>query len=127
MSYATDRADAAVSLAEDGQAMTLTYVGGGTYDPSTGTTSGSAPDPQTVVGVILPLSPFRKSGNSNIVEGDQQCLLAAENVAGTPITAPQVNGTLTDANAKVWTIIAAEPLSPAGTDVIHDLVIPRAQ
>jgi hypothetical protein len=78
-----------------------------------------------VKGVILPLSPFAKQGNSNIVAGDQQCLLAAEDVSGNTISAPQVGGTVTDANGKAWAIIAVEPLSPAGTDVLHDLVVRR--
>lgn len=126
MTYALDRADAAAMLAEDGQTLTLVYVGTSVYDPATGTTTNTAPATQTVKGAIFPLSPFRKS-TGNIVEGDQQCLLAAENVSGVAITAPQVNGTITDANGKPWTIIAAEPLSPAGVDVLHDLIIRRAQ
>lgn len=125
MTYATDRADAAAMLAEDGQSMTLAYVGTSVYNPATGETTLTTPDPQTVKGAIFPLNAFRKT-LGNIVEGDMQCLLAAENTAGAAITAPHVNGTITDANAKVWTIIAAEPLSPAGTDVLHDLVIRRA-
>jgi hypothetical protein len=125
MSYVDDRATAADMLAEDGQTVTLTYVGGGTYDPATGTTSGAAPSPATVKGAIFPLSPFRKV-QGNVVEGDQQLLLAAEDTSGAAITAPQVNGTITDANAQVWTIIAVEPLSPAGTDVLHDCIVRRA-
>jgi hypothetical protein len=125
MSYADTRSRAADMLADKGQTMTLAYVGGGTYNPATGTTSGSALPSATVKGVILPLSPFAKQGNSNIVAGDQQCLLAAEDVSGNTISAPQVGGTVTDANGKAWAIIAVEPLSPAGTDVLHDLVVRR--
>lgn len=120
-----DRLDAAEMLAEEGQAVTLTYPGGGTYDPATGTTSGSAPSPETVSGVILPLSPFRKS-QGNIVEGDQQLLLAAENSTGTAISAPVVNGTVTDANSKVWTLIAVDPLNPDGTAILYDCIVRRA-
>lgn len=126
MSYVLDRADAAAMLAEDGQTMTLAYPGGGTYNPATGTTSGSGSPPVTVKGAIFPLSPFTKRDGANIAVGDQQCLLAAENTSGVVITAPKVNGTITDANGAVWTITASEPLSPAGTDVLHDLVIRRA-
>ena len=120
-----DRLDAEEMLAEDGQSMTLAYVGGGTYDPATGTTSGSAPASVTVKGAIFPLSPFRKS-QGNIVEGDQQCLLSALDTSGAAITAPQANGTITDANARPWTIVAVEPLSPAGLDILYDCVIRRA-
>jgi hypothetical protein len=125
MSYADDRLSAADMLAEDGQSVTLAYVGTSVYDPATGETTTTTPDPQTVKGAIFPLSPFAKS-QGNIVEGDQQLLLSALNTAGAAITAPQVSGTITDANANVWTLVAVEPLSPAGTDVLFDCVIRRA-
>jgi hypothetical protein len=126
VSYADDRLTAADMLAEDGQTVTLAYVGTSVYDPATGETTITAPDPQTVSGAIFPLSPFAKQGNSNIVAGDQQLLLAGQNTAGTAITAPQVSGTVTDANGAPWTLIAVEPLSPAGTDVLYDCVVRRA-
>ena len=113
MTAVADRLSAAQSLAEDGQSVTLTYVGSSVYDPATGTTTNTAPGPETVKGAILPLSAIRyafKNANGLVVEGDQQMLLAALNTAGSPITAPQVNGTVTDANANVWTIITADPL-----------------
>jgi hypothetical protein len=58
--------------------------------------------------------------SATLPEGRQQphrrrrpaVLLSALNTAGVAITAPQVNGTITDANGKVWTIIAIDPLSP---------------
>jgi hypothetical protein len=125
VSYADDRISVAQSLADDGQSVTLAYVGTSVYDPATGTTTNTAPDPETVQGAIFPLSAFRKA-QGNVVEGDQQLLLSALNTAGAAITAPQVNGTITDANAKPWTIIAVDPLSPGGTDVLYDCVIRRA-
>lgn len=125
MSYVGTRSSAAEAIARKGQTLTLTYPGGGTYDPETGTTSGAAPDPETVAGVILPLSAFRKN-LGNIVEGDQQLLLSAENTDGTAITAPVVNGTITDANAKVWTLTAVEPLNPGGTALLYDCIVRRA-
>jgi hypothetical protein len=124
MSYAETRSRADDALGRKGQSLTLTYVGGGSYDPATGTTSGSAASPATVKGAILPLNPFKKNGTT-IIEGDQQLLLSALNTSGTAITAPMVNGTITDANSKVWTIIAVEPLSPAGTDVLYDCIVRR--
>jgi hypothetical protein len=131
MTYVADRLSAADALAEDGQSMTLAYVGGGTYNPATGTTSGSAPASATVKGVILPLGSvvrhaFTKESGSLIVEGDQELLLAALDTSGNAITAPQVNGTITDANAKPWTIVAVDPLSPAGTDILYDCIVRRA-
>lgn len=125
MSYADTRSRAAEAIERKGQAMTLNYIGGSTYNPETGTTSGAAPDPVTVSGVILPLSPFRKSVG-NLIEGDQQLLLAAENTAGAPIATPQVNAIVRDASGADWTLVAVEPLNPGGTAVVHDCIIRKA-
>jgi hypothetical protein len=130
VSYLDDRLSASASLTEDGQTVTLTYVGGATYVPATGTTSGAAADPQTVAGVILPANMqsqrFQKDGSSLIVAGDQQLLLSALNTSGVAITPPQVNATITDSNSKVWTLISIDPLSPNGTDILFDCIIRRA-
>jgi hypothetical protein len=125
VSYADDRLSAADMLAEDGQTVTLTYVGTSVYDPATGQTTNTAPDPANVKGAFFPLSAFRKA-QGNVVEGDQQLLLSALDTSGAAIAAPQVNGTITDANAKPWTLIAVDPLSPAGTDVLYDCIARRA-
>lgn len=125
MNYATDRADAAAMLAEDGQSMTLAYVGTSVYDPATGETTLTTPDPQTVKGAIFPLNAFRKT-LGNIVEGDQGILLSAVNTSGAAISDPQVNGTVTDSNSVVWTLIEVEPLAPAGLAVLYDCVGRRA-
>jgi hypothetical protein len=123
--YTLDRADAAAMLAEDGQSMTLTRRTSGAYDPATGSASITTTT-QTVYGAIFPLSAFAKQ-QGNVVFGDQQCLLAGETTAGVALNpVPKVDDTLTDANSVVWSIISVEPLSPAGTDVLHDLVIRRA-
>lgn len=124
MTYVETRSRAADMLAAKGQSVTLAYPGGQTYDPATGTTSGSGPASATVKGAFFPLSAFRKA-QGNIVDGDQQLLLAAQSTSGTAITAPQVNGTVTDAGGTVWTIIAVEPLNPAGTAVLYDCIARR--
>lgn len=130
MSYVDDRADAAKALAEAGQSLTLTYPGGMTYDPATGTASGSGGASQTVNGAFFPLSSFRKlsafrKSVGNIVDGDQQLLLSAQNTSGVAIVAPKVNGTVTDANSNVWTLIAVDPLNPGGTAVLYDCIARR--
>ena len=130
MTYATDAQTAADMLAEDGQTVTLAYLGG-TYDPATLTTSGSAPASERVNGALVPLSiairyGFKQAG-SIIVEGDQELLLSAMNTSGAQITAPQVNASVTDVNSNVWTIIAVDPINPAGTPVLYDCVVRRAQ
>ena len=72
--------------------------------------------------MILPLSAFRKSGDS-IIEGDQQFLLSALTSTGTVLTAPHVNDTVTLADGNVVTIIALDPLTPAGTSILYDCVV----
>lgn len=124
MSYTDDRATAADMLGENGQSVTLAYPGGSTYDPATGIASGAGASSQTVKGAFFPLSAFRKS-QGNIIEGDQQLLLAAQNTSGAAITAPVVNGTVTDASAAVWTLIAVDSLNPGGTAVLYDCIARR--
>lgn len=121
----SQQSTAARMLAAKGQSVTLTYVGESVYDPATGETTSTAPDPETVSGAIFPLSPFVKS-TGNIVEGSQQLILSAINATGTAIAAPDVNGTVTDANADAWTITAVEPLAPAGDAILFDCVVRRA-
>lgn len=108
-------------IAAKGQAVTLTRRASGAYDPATGQAAITTTT-QAGKGVILPLAPMRKNGDS-IVEGDQQLLLSGLNAAGAALTAPKVNDTVTDKNSKVWTLIAIEPLSPAGLSIIFDCVI----
>jgi hypothetical protein len=129
MTYAATRSRAEEMLAAKGQTVTLTYVGTSVYDPATGGTVNTAPDPESVAGVILPLSAIRyafRANGSTIIEGDQQLLLSALNTAGDAIPAPQVNGTIIDAAAQAWTLITVDPLSPASTAVLFDCVVRRA-
>ena len=122
---AANRTTADRLIGDKGQALTITRRTAGAYDPATGT-SAITETTQSGHGAILPLSPFRKSLDSIIAIGDQQLLLSALNAAGTALTAPKVDDTVTDANGNVWTIIAIEPLSPAGLAIIYDCIIRRA-
>lgn len=108
-------------IAAKGQAVTLTRQAAGAYDPATGAAAITT-STQAGKGVILPLSPMRKNGDS-IVEGDQAMLLSGLNSAGAALTAPKVSDTVTDSNSKVWTLIGIEPLAPAGLSIIYDCVI----
>lgn len=121
MDYTIDRTEAADMIADFGQAVTLTRRAAGAYDPAT----GSAPvttTTQSGKGVILPLSALRKGGD-NIIEGDAQLLLSALTAAGTVLTAPHVDDTVTLADASVVSIIAVDPLNPAGTNILFDCVV----
>lgn len=125
MTYADTRARVEDMLGDKGQSLTLTRRSAGSYSTATGSATITT-STQTVKGAILPLSAFHKS-QGNIVEGDQQLLLAAEDTSGSALSPiPHVDDTATDANGDVWTITAVEPLSPAGTTVLFDCVIRRA-
>ena len=119
--YTIDRTEAADMIADFGQAVTLTRRASGTYDPATGSAAITT-STQSGKGVILPLSAFRKSGDS-IIEGDQQFLLSALTSTGTVLTAPHVNDTVTLADGNVVTIIALDPLTPAGTSILYDCIV----
>lgn len=115
-----NRDTAARLITAKGQALTITRRAAGAYDPATGAATITTSN-QSGHGVILPLSPFRKSLDSLIAIGDQQLLLAALN-----ITAPHVDDTVTDVNGNVWSIIAIDPLNPDGIDILFDCIIRRA-
>jgi hypothetical protein len=122
MSYAQDRLDAANGLADDGMTVTLTRHVAGAYDPATGT-STITPTTSSVSGAVFPFSTgLRKMAGTNIVEGDQQLILAALTTAGAVVTPPQVGDTVT-IGSKVHEIVDVAPLSPGGTDLIYTCTI----
>lgn len=123
MSAATDRADAAAMLAEDGQTVMITRRAAGSYNPATGAATVTT-STQTAKAVIFPISRgLRKMGNTEIPATDVQCILSALTTAGAVLTAPQVDDTITDANSRVLTVVEVDPLAPAGTALFYDLTL----
>ena len=120
--YAIDRAEAADMIEEYGQSVTLTRRASGTYDPATGGSTITT-STQAGKGVTLPLSPMRKSAGTNIPEGAQQLLLSALTAAGGVLTVPHVDDTVTLASGEVMSLIAIEPLTPAGVAIIYDCIV----
>lgn len=116
------RLSAHAMIEAKGQAVTLTRRASGTYNPATGAASIST-STQTGKGVILPLAPYRKAGNTNIVAGDETLLLSGLNSAGAVLTAPKIDDSVTDANGKVYTLVAIEALAPAGLAILYDCVV----
>lgn len=112
-------------ISRKGQAVTLTRRAPGGYDPATGTDT-IIETTQAARAVFLPLSPYRKANGTNIAEGDQQLLLSALKVDGSVLSIPHVDDTATDANGSAWAIIAVDPLTPAGLDILYDCVARRA-
>jgi hypothetical protein len=118
MSFYTDiRLIAQNLLKGKGQTITLTYQGSSSYNTSTGGATIST-STASVYGAVF------EYGNKNIdgtliKVGDKQLLLSALNTAGTAITAPVVNDTVT-INSVAYTITQVKTLSPAGTVVLYD-------
>jgi len=102
-----------------GQAITITRQISGAYDPATGGATVTTTT-QTGWGAIFDY------GNKNIdgtliKQGDRQLLLSAVNAAGTALTAPALNDTVTDKNGIVYTIVnPLKTIAPAGTTVLFD-------
>ncbi|MFA9200505.1 MAG: hypothetical protein ACEQR8_04845 [Cypionkella sp.] len=122
---ASQRSRAAQLIAAKGQTVTLTRRAAGSYDTATGASSITATT-QTGTGVVLPMSAFRKASDAIVVEGDRQLLLSALTSAGAALTAPVVDDTVTLADGSVASIVAVDPLSPAGMDLIYDCTIRKA-
>lgn len=122
---ASQRSRAAQMIAAKGQTVTLTRRAAGSYNPATGAAAITTTT-QIGKGVILPLSAYRKASDAIVVEGDRQLLLSALSTAGAAISAPNVDDTVTLADGSVSSIVAVDPLAPAGMDLIYDVTIRRA-
>ena len=102
-----------------GQAVTLTHVVPGTYDPATGGVTNTTTT-QTGTGAIVEWD-ARQVDGTLIKIGDKKLLLSPLNTAGTVLTAPVLGDTVTDAAGTVYTLVAPlNTLSPAGTAVLYD-------
>jgi len=115
------RASAYGMIAAKGQTVTLTARTAGSYDTSTGSASITETT-QTGKAVILPLAHYRKA-QGNVVAGDETLLLAGVDTTGAALNAPKVDSLVTDANSKVYTVIAVDKLAPAGLNIIYDCVV----
>ncbi len=122
MTYAGTRTAAARLIADKGQDITLIRREAGDYDIATASAAINE-TAQNAKGVVLPLSPFRKASDSNIIEGDRQLLLSALDSSGAPLDpAPRTDDIAIDASSNLWTLTAVDPLAPDGTDILYDCV-----
>jgi hypothetical protein len=122
---ATQRLTAHQIIQDKGQAVTLYRLAAGAYNPATGTASQTESE-QAARAVFFPANPYRKVVGQTIVTGDQQMILSALNADGAVLTAPHVDDVVEDANARKWSILAVDPLTPAGLDIMFDCVVRRA-
>lgn len=100
-----------------GQTITLTYQGSSSYNTATGGAT-IATSTASAYGAVFDYS-ARNIDGTIIKVDDKQLLLSALNTAGTAITAPVVNDTVT-INSVAYTITQVKTLSPAGTVVLYD-------
>jgi hypothetical protein len=115
------RATADRMLGSKGQAITITRVTEGAYNPATGSaTTGT--DAQTGAGAVFPYSPgLRNQAGSLIGVNDQQLLLSTLDSDGAVLDPkPAQNDIITLADGSTHTIEAIQTLSPAGIAIMHD-------
>lgn len=119
----TDETDARDMLADEGQTVTVAGTASSTYDPATDTVTPTAYS-ATASAALVPLSPYRMEKDTNIVSGDERMLLSAVDANGNAIGKPPLDSlvTLADGTSK-YTIVAVDPLHPAGTDLLYDCVV----
>ena len=123
MSYIANRANAATMIARKGADVTITHRTEGGYTVATGTIAQTDAT-EVASGILLPLTNgFRKVGEGNVIAGDMQLLLSAEDASGTAINAPQVDD-LATINGTKYTIVDVSPLTPDGaTAIMYDCVL----
>lgn len=106
-------------LKDKGQAVTITTVTPGTYNPATGTITNST-STQYGYGAIMSWD-GRHIDGALILETDKQLILSPLNTAGGALTAPKLGDTVTDAAGVVYSIVAPlKPVSPGGTTVMYE-------
>jgi len=103
-----------------GQAITLTTVTPGTYNPATGGVTNTTTATQSGFGAVIEWDARHIDGNL-ILATDKRLLLSPLNSAGAALTAPKLGDTVTDAAGVTYTLVAPlKTLSPAGTVVMYD-------
>ncbi|MCK5605393.1 hypothetical protein KAR91_26110 [Candidatus Pacearchaeota archaeon] len=101
-----------------GQAVTLTKVVPGVYDPATGAVINTETT-QTGTGAVVDWNDNQIDGTL-IKTGDKLLLLSPLNTAGAALTAPEIGDKITDAASVVYTLVGPlSTISPAGTPVLY--------
>ena len=116
--YSRMQATANRLLKGKGQSIVITRQISGAYDPATGGATVTT-TVQTGTGAVFDYGNKDIDGTL-IRQGDKQLLLSAVNAAGTLLTAPILDDTVT-IGAIVYTIKQVKALSPAGTTVMFDV------
>lgn len=105
-------ASIAKTLKAKGQAMTLTRVSGGTYDPVAGSVTTPVTTTYTVYGIEAAFRDgLTMSAGTLIQSGDRQAVVAADQATPVPGDSLTIGGI-------VWKVIAVTPVNPAGTALL---------
>lgn len=106
-------------LKDKGQAVTITTVTPGTYDPTKGTVTNPTTT-QYGYGAVMSWD-VRNIDGSLILATDKRLLLSSYNAEGGPLIAPKLGDTVTDAEGKIYAVVQPlKPLSPAGMAVLFE-------
>ena len=117
--YTETAVDAAEAIEEYGQAVTITHIVPGVYDPATGLVTNTTTT-QAGTGAVIEWD-ARQVDGTLIKVGDRRLLLSPLNTAGAALTAPVLGDTMTDAAGVIYTLVAPlKIVSPAGTPVLYD-------
>jgi len=105
-------ASIAKTLKAKGQAMTLTRVSGGTYDPVAGSVTTPVTTTYTVYGIETAFRDgLTMSAGTLIQSGDRQAVVAADQATPVPGDSLTIGGV-------VWHVIAVNAVNPAGAALL---------
>lgn len=103
-------------LAEFGAPVTIRRVTGGTYSPSTDTTSGATTTDLTATGLVRDYRASQVDGTV-ILRGDRELVLDAT-------VTPTVDDTVLIDSA-YWSVVNVRSINPAGTPVAYFVQVRR--
>lgn len=114
-------------LSEFGQAATLTYLTEGAYDPDTRAPASSSPTTENCTAAVFPLGEDAAAKIAKLTKADALTLTSALEayLSATELSQEPEPGNVLTVDGKKHTVIIAWNLSPAGTDVLYDLVVSR--
>ena len=114
----TEAESIAADLRTDGQAMVLSRITPGEFDPVSGTISTPIPQQWKVYGITSNYnSQVRAASQGLIQSGDKKAIIGAT-------VKPEVNDTLTIMDT-TWRIVAYDDLSPQGEALLYTCQIRR--
>ncbi len=106
-------------IEEFGQAVTLTHVIPGAYDPTTGGVTNTTTT-QTGTGAVVNWA-ARQIDGTLIRATDKRLLLSPLNTAGAALTAPVLGDTVSIGGVTYTLVEPLKEINPAGTVVLFDV------